>query len=163
MQVFPKNTRSVFLIINNTTNKMCCTEVKSECFQIMKFYSRVTTNNLKIMINIVFLLLLTSPLYDKWAPERVKYRVRHRLKIFHLPFFSLSCPSITGSVSCRKPTARSGWLQRKHPHVTIPSSFPSRHSKTSKNPSALTHGEVNLGPESHIAVVFINSKIQNKN
>ena len=39
-------------------------------------------------------------LYVIWAPDRVKCRVFHRFRNFHLPFFSFSCPSITGKPSC---------------------------------------------------------------
>lgn len=42
---------------------------------------------------------LTEPLHDKWAPDKVKYRVRHLLNSRHFPFFSFNCPSITGWVS----------------------------------------------------------------
>lgn len=33
---------------------------------------------------------LTEPRYERAAPDKVKYRVRQRLKNFHLPFFSFS-------------------------------------------------------------------------
>lgn len=47
--------------------------------------------------------VLTVSLYMSFAPERVKYRLFHFLNIFHFPpFFSFSCPSITGSLSCKK-------------------------------------------------------------
>lgn len=53
-------------------------------------------------------------LHDKWLPLNVKYRVVHRLNSRHFPFFSFSCPSITGCVLFSRKTAFSGWLHLKH-------------------------------------------------
>lgn len=65
------------------------------------------------------IIRLTDPLQDRCAPDKVKYLVRHLRNSRHRPFFSLSCPSMTGCPSAaRNPTARSGWLQRKQPHCT---------------------------------------------
>lgn len=107
-------------------------------------------------------MILTEPLHDKCAPDNVKYLVRHLLKSRHFPFFSFNCPSITGCASpvtsrsikqhlpnlylhkyklpLRKPTARSGCAQRKHPHFsakppsTGSSGFLGHNWKTSKYP-----------------------------
>lgn len=60
------------------------------------------------------LFKLTAPLHFKCAPDKVKYRVFHRLKILHFPFFSFSCPSITGCcVLLSRNSAFSGLLHLK--------------------------------------------------
>lgn len=58
-----------------------------------------TLNNWNVTLCFLLSLLLTDPRTDKWAPESVKYLVRHLLNNRHLPFFSLSWPSITGWAS----------------------------------------------------------------
>lgn len=74
----------------------------SALFQLRLLYIRPTKYNIKCR--------LTDPLHERCPADSVKYLVRHRLKSLHFPFFSLSCPSITGCVLFSKKTAFSGWL-----------------------------------------------------